>query len=74
ADDGGRAPLQADRLHHTPRASTESARPGIPQVKRLIARVTAWQVEPVAGHLDEVIDRLRTDLRRLDERIADLEE
>lgn len=73
ADEGGRAPLQADRLHHTPRASTESARPGIPQVKRLIARVTAWQVEPVAGHLDEVIDRLRADLRRLDERIADLE-
>ncbi|MCO8127520.1 glycosyltransferase family 4 protein [Acidimicrobiia bacterium EGI L10123] len=73
ADDGGRAPLEADRLHHTPRASTDSARPGIPQVKRLIARVTAWQVEPVAGHLDEVIDRLRTDLRHLEERIADLE-
>jgi glycosyltransferase involved in cell wall biosynthesis len=74
ADDGGRPPLEADRLHHTPRASTESARPGVPQVKRLIARVTAWQVEPVAGHLDEVIDRLRTDLHALEHRIADLEQ
>lgn len=73
ADDGGRAPLEADRLHQTPRASTDSARPGVPQVKRLIARVTAWQLEPIAGHLDEVIERLRTDLRRLDERVADLE-
>lgn len=73
ADDGGRAPLEADRLHHTPRASTDSARPGVPQAKRLIARITAWQVEPVAGHLDEVIDRLRTDLRRLDERVEHLE-
>jgi glycosyltransferase involved in cell wall biosynthesis len=73
ADDGRRAPLEADRLHQTPRASTDSARPGVPQVKRLIARVTAWQLEPVAGHLDEVIERLRTDLRRLDERVADLE-
>jgi glycosyltransferase involved in cell wall biosynthesis len=73
ADDGGRAPLEADRLHQTPRASTDSARPGVPQVKRLIARVTGWQIEPVAGHLDEVVERLRTDLRRLDERVADLE-
>jgi glycosyltransferase involved in cell wall biosynthesis len=73
ADDGGRTPLEADHLHHTPRASTESARPGVPQVKRLIARVTAWQVEPVANHVDEVIDRLRMDLHRLDERLSDLE-
>ena len=73
ADDGGREPLEADRLHQTPRASTDSARPGVPQVKRFIARVTAWQVEPVAEHLDEVIQRLRTDLRTLEQRIADLE-
>ena len=73
ADDGGRAPLEADRLHQTPRASTDSARPGVPQVKRAIARVTSWQLEPVAGHLDEVIERLRTDLHRLDERIDDVE-
>lgn len=74
ADDGSRAPLEADRLHQTPRASTDSARPGVPQVKRLIARVTGWQLAPVAEHLDEVIDRLRADLHRLDERIDDVEQ
>ncbi|MFP5578682.1 MAG: glycosyltransferase family 4 protein [Acidimicrobiia bacterium] len=73
ADVGGRAPLEADRLHQTPRASTDSARPGVPQVKRLIARVTAWQLEPVAGHLDEVIERLRTDLHTIEERLERLE-
>jgi hypothetical protein len=45
----------------------------VPQVKRLIARVTAWQLEPVAGHLDEVIERLRTDLHTIEERLERLE-
>lgn len=74
ADDRGRATLATDRLPGTPRGSLDSARPGVSQVKRLISRFTTWQIEPVAGHLDDVVDRLREDLHRIDERLDALEQ
>lgn len=74
ARDDGRTVLAVDRLSHTPRGATESARPGAAQLKRVIWRLTTWQVDPVAGHLDDVLDRLREDLHRIDERLAALED
>lgn len=73
ADDGGRALLASDRLPGTPRGAITSVRPGVSQVKKLISRLTTWQVEPVASHLDVVTERMREDLHDLDDRLAALE-
>lgn len=65
--------LASEELADTPRGVVESPRPGVTRVKRLVSLLTNWQIEPVAAHLDETIDRLRDDLRTLQDRIDELE-
>lgn len=41
-------------MHGVPRAPVSSARPGVSQVKNVVQRLTAWQVDPIAHHVDEL--------------------
>ncbi len=41
-------------LTSVPRAEAASARPGVSQVKQAVQRLTSWQVDPIARHVDEL--------------------
>ncbi len=41
-------------LTHVPRPEPASARPGVSQVKQAVHRLTSWQVDPLAKHVDDL--------------------
>ncbi len=65
--------LAVPALGPTPRAPAVSTKPGVGLVKKVLARLTGWQVDPVAVHVDEVVDALQRDVARLEARLAELE-
>lgn len=60
-------------LGRVPRPAVDSARPGVPQVKRLISRVTSWQLDPVVRHVDDLTAKASHDFSELARRLDDLE-
>lgn len=58
-------PLAVRRLGLYAGATPTSARPGVSMVKRVIQRLTAWQVDPLAHQLNSLHTAVRTDLDAL---------
>jgi hypothetical protein len=53
---------------------TTSARPGVPLVKRLIQRLTMWEITPLAARVDQLQSATANSLLVVAEQVEELKE
>lgn len=74
-DDADRSPLAAYHgFGAIPPAIPVSTRPFVGRIKRLIQRLTHWELEPVTGAVEDLARRNRDAATILDERLSTVEE